>query len=65
MALSFQDSVNKQKLLKNVENEVSTVSLDSDIALYESNAVNVLAVDDFSVSNKYLWYDDYSDDELS
>lgn len=24
MALSFQDSVNKQKLLKNVENEVST-----------------------------------------
>lgn len=65
MALSFQDSVNKQKLLKNVENEVSTVNLDSDIALYESNAVNVLAVDDFSVSNKYLWYDDYSDDELS
>ena len=47
MALSFQDSVNKQKLLKNVENEVSTVSLDSDIALYESNAVNALAVDDF------------------
>ena len=69
MALSFQDSVNKQqKESKNVENKISTMELNDDKTVYTNQLVAtpvVTAASDYTVSNKYLWYSDYSDDELS
>lgn len=57
MALSFKDSMRMQ----NVEN-ISAVTLDNDAALY--SLPEVYTEDEFQKSDKYKWYDDYSDNDI-
>ena len=64
MALSFKDSMKQQKASPNDEYNIATLDLNNEeMAVYPE--VTTYATDDFTVSNKYLWYDDYSDDEVS
>lgn len=68
MALSFQDSVKKQNESKKVENRISTMELNDNKTVSTNQLAPtpvVTAASDFTVSNKYLWYSDYSDDEVS
>lgn len=61
MSISFKDSMKKQQV--NEPNLVATMDLNNEKAVYSEPATQ--AVDDFTVSNKYLWYSDYSDEEFS
>ena len=64
MALSFKDSMKQQKASPNDEYNIAILDLNNEeMAVYPE--VTTYATDDFTVSNKYLWYDDYSDDEVS
>ena len=62
MSISFKDSMKKQQVF-NKPSPVATMDLNNEKAVYSEPAAQ--AVDDFTVSNKYLWYSDYSDDEFS
>lgn len=64
MAISFQDSLKKQKE-STMENEISTFSMDESKPVYSDDAAISIQSEEYTVSNKYLWYSDYSDDEIS
>ena len=65
MALSFNDSLkNKQKELKENTNVVSTFAMDEPTPVV-SSIVFADNNDEFTVSEKYLWYSDYSDNDFS
>ena len=65
MALSFNDSLkNKQKELKENTNVVSTFTMDEPTPVV-SSIVFADNNDEFTVSEKYLWYSDYSDNDFS
>ena len=57
MALSFKDSMRMQNV-----KTISTVTLDNDVALY--SLPEVYTEDEFQKSDKYKWYDDYSDNDI-
>lgn len=66
MALSFQDSL-KNKIKDVKEEQISTMSLEDDVepvSINESSPVSYVA-DSWSTSEKYLWYSDYSDENIS
>ena len=64
MALSFNDSLkNKQKELKENTNVVSTFAMDEPTPVVSS--IMFADNDEFTTSEKYLWYSDYSDNDFS
>ena len=72
MSLSFKDSLkqslkeNAKESKTNIENEIATLALgDNDNAVYSGTKVSVQDVVNWTVSDKYSFYNEYVDDDLS
>lgn len=64
MAKSFSDYI---KEMKEEDTQIQTQLLNADSATYSVNNVNLTAAvtDSWTKSDKYLWYDEYSDENFS